>query len=182
MNNKYCGQITDFKPVFEDRSRVVVSYEFKKHTLDGNEYATWYEVVFYKKQGAPTLDSVKRAIIDDINARTDEKILKGFVWNGINVWLSEENQRNFSEAQRLNLVPVKFKLSELSDGTPVYHTFESAEDLNNFYTQAATYIQQCLQDGWNEKDNLDFTPFESYFGVTSTAPAAEPKKSTTKKK
>jgi hypothetical protein len=104
------------------------------------------------------------------------------VWNGINVWLSEENQRNFSEAQRLSLVPVKFKLSELSDGTAVYHTFESAEELNNFYTQAATYIQQCLQDGWNEKDKLDFTPFENYFGVTSTAPAAEPKKSTTKKK
>jgi hypothetical protein len=64
----------------------------------------------------------------------------------------------------------------------VYHTFESAEELNNFYTEAATYIQQCLQDGWNEKDNLDFSPYESYFGVTSTAPAAEPKKSTTKKK
>jgi hypothetical protein len=150
--------------------------------VEGKELVTWYQVDFYKKQGAPTLDSVKRAIIDDINARTDDKILKGFVWNGINVWLSEENQRNFSEAQRLNLVPVKFKLSELSDGTAVYHTFESAEELNNFYTEAATYIQQCLQDGWNEKDNLDFSPYESYFGVTSTAPAAEPKKSTTKKK
>jgi hypothetical protein len=150
--------------------------------VEGKELVTWYQVEFYKAQGAPTLDSVKRAIIDDINARTDEKILKGFVWKGINVWLSEENQRNFSEAQRLNLVPVKFKLSEDENGTAVYHTFESAEELNNFYTEAATYIQQCLQDGWNEKDNLDFSPYESYFGVTSTAPAAEPKKSTTKKK
>ena len=180
MNNKYCGQPTDFAPVAEDRSRIVFSYGMQP--VEGKELVTWYQVEFYKKQGAPTLDAVKRAIIDDVNARTDERILKGFVWNGINVWLSEENQRNFSEAQRLNLVPVKFKLSEQSDGTPVYLTFESAEELNNFYTQAATYIQQCLQDGWNEKDNLDFTPFENYFGAASTATAPEPKKRATKKK
>ena len=180
MNNKYCGHQADFAPVTTDRSRVVVSYGLQ--SVADSDLATWHQIVFYKKQRTPSLEDVKKAIIDDINARTDEKILKGFVWNGINVWLSEENQRNFSEAQRLNLVPVKFKLSELSDGTSVYHTFESAEELNNFYTQAATYIQQCLQDGWNEKDNLDFTPFENYFGAASTATAPEPKKSTTKKK
>ena len=148
MNNKYCGKPTDFIPVAEDRSRIVFSYGMQP--VEGKELVTWYQVEFYKAQGKPTLDAVKRAIIDDINARTD-------------VWLSEENQRNFSEAQRLGLTPVKFKLSEADDGTPIYHTFKTAKELNAFYTQAATYIQQCLQDGWDEKDGIDFTPYEDYF-------------------
>ena len=103
MDNKYCGQPTDYAPVVEDRSRVVFSYDLQP--VEGKELVTWREVVFFKKQGAPTLEAVKRSIIEDINRHTDEKILKGFVWKNMNVWLSEENQRNFSEAQRLSILP-----------------------------------------------------------------------------
>lgn len=105
--------------------------------------------------------SIKR-----IDAQTDLKILNGFKWTAtegedagktFNVWLSAENQRNYSEGQRVALMtngqslPVEFKLGE-EDGIPQYHTFSSLEELTSFYLSAVAYIQQCLNEGWREKD------------------------------
>lgn len=106
---------------------------------------------------------VKKIVIDRINAKTDARILSGFRWNGINVWLSEENQRNFSEAQRVALMtngqslPVTFKLGENAEGNPVYHEFTSVEELTGFYLAAVAFIQQCLVEGWQEKDSIDWS-------------------------
>ena len=106
---------------------------------------------------------VKKIVIDRINAKTDARILSGFQWNGINVWLSEENQRNFSEAQRVALMtngqslPVTVKLSEDAESNPVYHEFTSVEELTGFYLAAVAFIQQCLAEGWQEKDSIDWS-------------------------
>ena len=112
----------------------------------------------------PSMQEVKDFVYGVINAKTDQKILSGFVWEGINVWLSTENQFNYSEAQRMGIVPVVFKLGE-KDGEPVYHTFTSTEELDDFYTKAVAYIQQTLASGWKEKDGFDFTPYEEALGL-----------------
>ena len=186
MVNKYSGNVSDFQPVVEDASRVVISYGL---TELGDGKAEWYEVVFYKKQGKPSFDAAKKAVIADINARTDDKIISGFVWtpeggDPIPVWLSEENQRNFSEAQRIAasmpeaILPVMFKLGEQADETPIYHTFETAEELTGFYLQAVAYINQCLADGWAEKDSIDWTPYaEALQPVTEQTQDSGAKKS-----
>ena len=121
------------------------------------------------------LKDVKDAIYADINKKTDEKILNGFKWTPaggepVNVYLSEENQRNFSEAQRMAaensfVLPITFKLGETDDEQPVYHTFETAEELNSFYLSAFSYINQCLNAGWKEKDAIDWSPYEALFPV-----------------
>lgn len=103
-------------------------------------------------------EKVKKAIVDYIDARTDERILSGFVWNGVKVWLSAENQRNFSEGQRAAMItsgqslPITFKLGQDSEGRPAYHEFTTIEELTGFYLQAVAYINQCLVDGWAKKD------------------------------
>ena len=163
-NNKYSGTVADFIPVQEDASRVVISYGLE--VAEDGEKATWFEVVFYKKQGRPTFEQAKAAILADIDARTDEKILNSYSFTPdgaeepIIVWLSKESQTNFSEAQRLQIVPVKFKLNETEDKQPIYHTFETTTELDRFYMGGVAYIQQCLQEGWAEKDGIDWTPYE----------------------
>jgi hypothetical protein len=77
--------------------------------------------------------------------------------------LSKESQTNFSEAHRLQIVPVKFKLNETADKQPIYHTFETFEELNRFYVGGVAYINQCLNEGWARKDSIDWTPYEEYF-------------------
>ena len=162
--NKTFGLKSDFAFVKEDASRVIIGYGLTPDA-DGI-HATWKEIDFYKKNGKPSLAQIKEAVKADINAATDERIIKGFVWNGINVWLSEENQRNFSEAQRIAasmpdaILPVTFKLGEDENGDPVYHTFESAEELTGFYLQAVAYVNAQLNVGWTEKDAIDWTPYD----------------------
>ena len=190
MNNKYCGTAADYQPVSEDQSRVVIMYGLKE---DGDK-AEWFEVVFYKKQTAkPTIEQVKKAVIADINAHTDEKILNGFPWTilhgdnageTVNVWLSEENQRNFSEAQRVaqmtsgaNL-PLQVKVSEDADGVPVYDSFETVEEITNFYLAGVAFIDVCLKAGWAEKDGIDWAPYEQ---ALNPQPEQTGKKSSKKK-
>ena len=165
MQNKYSGNVSDFQPVVEDASRVVISYGL---TELGDGKAEWFEVVFYKKQTAkPTIEQVKKAVLDDINKQTDEKILTGFVWNDMPVYLSDENQRNFSEAQRIALImpdailPVTFKLGEQADETPIYYEFTTSEELTGFYLQAVAFINQTLAEGWQRKDGIDWAPYEA---------------------
>ena len=114
----------------------------------------------------PSIDEVKDFCLGVIDAQTDMKILNGYEFTPdgeeepIVVWLSKESQTNFSEAHRLQIVPVKFKLNETADKQPVYHTFTTFEELDRFYKGGVLYINQCLQEGWAKKDNFDFTPYE----------------------
>lgn len=171
--NKVFGKQTDFAPIREDASRVIISYGYE---IVDEENATWIEIYLYKKQiSQVSLADVKEAIIADINARTDEKIVSGFVWNPaaggdpIPVWLSTENQFNFKSAYDLAIqkngatLPVTFKMGENEDGTPVYHTFNTMEDADDFYIKAVAYINLCLAQGWEEKDGIDWSPYEAMF-------------------
>ena len=164
--NKMSGRQSDFAYVREDASRLVIGYGMKQVS---DELYEWYEIYIYKKKKSSlSLQDVKDAIIADINARTDEKILSGFVWNGKPVWLSAESQTNFSAAEYTAStknglgLPVTFKLGE-QDGTPVYHEFTTVEELSGFYLQAQAYIKQCLGEGWQEKDSIDWAPYEALF-------------------
>lgn len=117
----------------------------------------------------PTMADIKQAVWDCIDDKTDERILSGFVWNGKQVWLSAENQRNFSEGQRMakedqSILPITYKIGE-ADHTPVYHTFTTFEELDGFYKLAFAYINQCLNNGWLEKDNVDWMEYEELISV-----------------
>lgn len=166
--NKVFGLISDFAPVREEGSRIVVSYDFA--AADENN-TTWIEVYLPKKQTPSilTLNMVKDAIIEDIDKQTDEKILNGYEFTPdgaeapIVVWLSKESQTNFSEAHRLQIVPIKFKLNETEDKQAIYHTFETFEELDRFYKGGVQYINQCLNEGWARKDSIDWTPYEALF-------------------
>ena len=114
----------------------------------------------------PTKTELKEDITQLIDGITDSKILQGFRWNAVSVYLSTENQMNFKAAFDLNMqtgglmLPVKFKLGEDTEGNAVYHTFENMEDFTDFYTSAVSYINQCLNEGWAEKDSLDMSSYE----------------------
>lgn len=170
--NKVSGNQKDFAPIRIEQGRVVIGYGLKK--VSGKIYE-WYEVYMPKTQIQHlTLDDVKSAVIADIDAQTDAKILNGYEFtpdgaeSAIVVWLSNENQTNFSEAHRLEVVPIKFKLNETEDKQPIYHTFETFEELDRFYKGGVQYINQCLNEGWAQKDAIDWEPYEEFFPKAET--------------
>lgn len=106
----------------------------------------------------PTSEEIKTLISGYYNELTDQKILSGFVWNNIPVWLSSENQFNFKAAHDLAAqtdgatLPVTFKLG--TDEEPVYHEFKTLEELQDFYMKAIQFIQECLKEGWEKKNEI----------------------------
>lgn len=114
----------------------------------------------------PTIAEIKSDINALINSMTDAKILSGFSWNSKPVYLSQENQINFKAAYDLAvqldgaILPIKFKLGEDAEGNPVYHTFTSLNAFSDFYTRAVSFITTVLNEGWQLKDNVDYSVFD----------------------
>ena len=122
-----------------------------------------YSYVEYFFDHLPSLEEVRAAINSYYNSITDEAILSGFTYEGVPVWLSGENQLNFKAAFDLAIqtdgenLPVKFKFG--TEMEPVYKTFTSVEQLKDFYVSALTYIQECIEAGWEKKDAIDLNSY-----------------------
>ena len=161
--NKVYGKSKMFAPVRKDITRIVLSYN--KERVD-NTYSTWYEVYFNKKEHpVVTIDDIKQAILADIDERTKESIIGGFVWNEKPVWLSLENQSNFATAEHRAVtigdnLPHKEKIGEQEDNTPIYHTFETAAELTAFWNACQDHIDACRRAGWELKDSIDWSQYE----------------------
>ena len=123
-----------------------------------------YNYVEQYRGEKPTLEYLKKQILAIVDANTDNAILQGYTYNGKKVWLSSENQFNYKAAYDLAVqtnggnLPVKVKLGDTGDTT--YVTFEKLEDFKAFYVGAMDHIQKCLQEGWTEKDSIDWKAYE----------------------
>lgn len=155
--NKVNGKKTSFAPIREDGSRITICYGLTKASSDLYE---WFEVYLPKKQMSQlTLADVKAAIIADIDERVKAQIIGGMTWGGNPVWLSIENQINFTTAT----APCRLKIGEEEDGTATYENFETAEQLATFCAVCNAHKQEALTAGWAEKDGIDWAPYEDYF-------------------
>ena len=123
--------------------------------------ADWYEKDFDHK---PTSDEIRSIIVKFYNNQVDEKILSGFRWKDMPVWLSTENQFNYKASFDLAMqtngsnLPVRFKFG--TDEEPQYHDFTTIDELSEFYVAAMSFINKTLQDGWKAKDNIDLKVYE----------------------
>lgn len=99
----------------------------------------------------PSSGQIKDFILTEMNKRIDEKILSGFSWNDMPVWLSTENQFNYKAAYDLAIqtnganLPVIFKFG--STENPQYYEFKTVEELTEFYSAAMKYINNTLAEG-----------------------------------
>ena len=108
-----------------------------------------------------TFADVKTAIIGDIDERVKSLIIGGMKWNDKPVWLSIENQLNFTNAT----APVTLKIGEQEDGTAIYEDFDTEEKLTAFCAACNAHKQNALTAGWAEKDGIDWAPYEDYFNT-----------------
>ena len=122
---------------------------------------TWMETWL---SGKPSIEQVKSVVLNALNKDVDQKILSEFVWKNMSVWLSTENQFNYKAAYDLAVMsqgkslPVTFKFG--STDNPVYYTFETLDDISDFYISAMAHVNSCLEEGWNKKDSIDWSVYE----------------------
>ena len=131
---------------------------------EGDDVVSFFETDYISKK--LRFADIKNAILDAINKDVDQKILSGFTWKDMPVWLSTENQFNYKAAYDLAVMaqgktlPVVFKFGTID--TPVYHTFDTLEDISDFYLSAMAYISKTLEEGWKLKDSIDWSEYEKY--------------------
>lgn len=107
--------------------------------------------------------NLKALLINGLNREIQNKIISGFVWKGMKVWLSIENQMNYKNNYDLaistngDILPVTFKFGK--DEEPVYYQFNNLEDLEEFYIAMNTHISNTLFEGWNKKNSIDWTNY-----------------------
>lgn len=146
------------------RNKYVIRWDIHpKIDEDGNEIEGNVEFMEQEFNHKPTLSEVKELITSWYNSIIDEKILSGFKFKDIPVWLSSENQFNYKAAYDIAVqknganLPIKFKLG--TDEEPVYVTFNSVEELEEFYIQSVYYIQNTLNEGWEMKNNINWEAY-----------------------
>lgn len=114
----------------------------------------------------PTLGCIKRYILEWHNQQINKEILSGHRWRGMLVWLSAENQQNYKASFDLAMqfggqggtLPLVYKFGEELE--PVYHQFNDLEELKEFYLSTVVYVKDVLANGWERKDDIDWTPYE----------------------
>ena len=128
---------------------------------ENNDTVSFMEAEILHK---PSLEEVKNIVLNGYNQIIDEKILSGFVWKGMSVWLSIENQFNYKAAYDLAVMsqgkslPTVFKFGTTDN--PVYYSFGTLEDISDFYISGMAYINTCLAEGWKQKDSIDWSVYE----------------------
>lgn len=161
INEKYI-------PIAMRNGSITIAFDYEPFyniDEDGNKtetsLGTWSVHSFPRK---PSFAQIQSFILAAINKRTDELILSGFTWNGMQVWLSSENQFNYKAAYDLAVqtnganLPTVFKFGDNTN--PVYHKFDTVEELSDFYMKAMSYINNCLAIGWAKKDAIDWEQYK----------------------
>lgn len=112
----------------------------------------------------PTSEEIKTMVIEWYNQQINNEIMSGFTYNGVPVWLSQENQFNYKAAYDLAVqtdattLPVTFKFG--TDSEPVYYEFKTLDKLTEFYTKAMVFVQRTLDAGWKKKDAFDLSMYQ----------------------
>lgn len=134
-----------------------------------NEWRIRWDVQEYEKGKAlymeekfdhrPTEEEIRSVIMTWYNGQTQTDIISGFSYRNVPVWLSSENQFNYKSAYDLAVqtggatLPVTFKFG--TDTEPQYRTFETLEELTDFYKKLVEHIQKTQTEGWKKKDAFD---------------------------
>jgi hypothetical protein len=113
------------------------------------------EVEFRHK---PTEEEIRTTITNWYNSQIEDKIINGFVWKGIKIYLSRDNQMNYALFSDSEMTPLTLKLG--TEEEPIYHTFNSRLELENFRKSISSHIRSCLQEGWNKKKSIDWSIYK----------------------
>ena len=105
----------------------------------------------------PTEEELRAVIEAHVNEQTQECIVGGYKWNGKQVWLSGENQQNYTSDYLAGVLPVKVRVYDpFAEASGTVALLETPEELADFYHGMVQHVRQCIEDGWSVKDSVDY--------------------------
>ncbi len=112
----------------------------------------------------PTKEDIQDFIYKAIDTDAQQKILSGLTFNGLLVWLSAENQRNYTatairiQTGDTSVLPVSVKLG--TDEAPVLQQFNTAGDFLAFFNTVNKHISDTLAEAWQAKLSIDWDKYD----------------------
>lgn len=122
---------------------------------------TKYWTLYINKR--PSMLDIKTIIYKDIDEFISKKILEGMVWNGYNVWLSKENQKNYSDWYLLavNETEIPSLTAKFTkNGKNVYYEFSNKEEIKSLYISMVKHINDCVNLGRKMKDEINLDEYK----------------------
>lgn len=103
---------------------------------------------------------MKDIVNNTIDKYVQNEILRGLIWKGCRVWLSEENQRNYASwvtAAKVTkgVFPLKAKFNDPHTNKVVYYEFSDLDDLENFYATCIKHINVTVNKGRELKEEFE---------------------------
>ncbi len=112
----------------------------------------------------PRLENIKKDIVEAINEIVREKILQGLQFRGLLVWLSAENQRNYTNWFTMAMInesnlPITVRLG--TDEEPEEVTFNTLEEITEFYETVENHIKNTIDEGRMMKKSINWEDYEN---------------------
>ena len=158
--NTIIGNLKQYKPIThnEKTKSYIVSWGLKN--IGGNNYQ-WNYKIFTSK---PSLSTIKDTINSSINEKTKSYIINNFRWNGMSIYLSLENQIDYTLLFNTTLLlegsnlpeQVKFKVN----GENVYYTFETIDDMKDFVIAMNKHIRMHIANGNKAKEEINYDEYK----------------------
>lgn len=114
----------------------------------------------------PSMDEIRSAIVSVIEEESAHRLRHGLVWNELPVEYTEERKSDITgllvamQAGIMEL-PITLNLGSLSDGSPVFHEFTSANEVSQLAKALSEHKVAVCNDEWQEKYSVDWTIYES---------------------
>lgn len=171
--------VSDYKPIYKDNGKWYVCFWYKEimkqvlRKFNGKRYVKTDELVssgmcsysYFIYDSKPSVQTIKNDINAYVNSIVSDKIVNGFVWKGNSIHLTAENQMNYKSSYDLALqsgganLPIRIKTTK--NGKTEYLVFMTIDELSAFYLAMNKHINKMLENGWDMKDNIDYSVYNA---------------------
>lgn len=171
--------IKDYKPIYEmgdkwyvcfncneimrEADPVLKNGKFEKSNKKVSTGQCSFSMICYDAK--PTVNDIQNDIEEIINDKVSKRIIDNFYWKGAKINLSRENQMNYKASYDLALqsgsknLPIRIKATK--NGKSEYFVFFTLAEFEEFYVAVNRHINNCLEQGWQKKDSIDYSIYQA---------------------
>lgn len=172
------GSVKEYKPIYEQNGKWHVCFNYKEQMKEEEpkfngkryvksgklvptgEYSCNY-IVFDIK---PSVNNIRYELEEIINDQVTNKITNNFVWNGNKINLSKENQMNYKSNYDLAVQTsgsnLPYRIKTRKNGNIEYISFFIVQDFTKFYIDMQKHINNCIEEGWKQKEEIDYSVYK----------------------
>lgn len=155
------GKLSQFKTINYVNNKYIVSWGLEKvnNNPEDDTYKWYYFILTHK----PSIVEIKEIINAYINELIKKSITENFIWNGMKIKLSIENQIDYkllfdiTMLQNGENLPEKLKFK--SNGEIIYYEIDNIDEFKDFIIQMNNHIRNCVKIGYDMKESIHYEEY-----------------------